>query len=107
MNSTPSPLHIQQASFRLRLSLASKGRNSARETGSPSYLPGDPAPPAPAPAVRITDKRHLWHRAVADNHIQQVLKRHAPKRASLLPLLLACLTTWGAVIAAAWWLLTR
>ena len=105
MNSTPSPLQSQQASFRLRLSLAKKGRNSPRETGNPSYLPSDPAP-AP-PAVRITDKRHLWHRAVADDRIQQVLKRHAPKRASLLPLLLACLITWGAVIAAVWWLLTR
>lgn len=105
MNSTPSPLHLQRSSFRLRLSLANKGRNSPRETGNPSYLPDDPAPPAPA--VRITDKRHLWHRAVADARIQQVLKRHAPKRASLLPLLLACLVTWGAVIAAAWWLLTR
>lgn len=100
-----SPLHIQRASFRLRLSLAKKGRNSARETGNPAYLLGDPAPTSPA--VRITDKRHLWHRSVADARIQQVLKRHAPKRSSLLPLLLACLTTWGAVIAAAWWLLTR
>jgi hypothetical protein len=96
------PLHIQQNRFLIKLKLASKHYSRPRETGDPSYMPHDPAP-AP-PAVRITDKRHLFPQRLEDHQLKRYFDAQAGDRASFRPLILACLATWGAIIAAAWWL---
>jgi len=89
----------------LKLHLASKGRNSPRETGNPDYMPSDPAPASPA--VRITDKRHLFPQRLEDYQLKRYFDAQASNRSSFWPLVMSCLVTWSTVIAAVWWLLTR
>lgn len=104
------PLHIQQAKFRLHIHLASKGRNSPRETGNPAYLPEMPESPnnsAPEASHRVTDKRHLWYQEREDYQLEQSFTSTRPKRSKITPLVIENLVVWSTVIAAAWWLMTR
>jgi len=98
------PLHIQRTRFLIKLRLASKHYSSPRETGNPAYMPDDPAPAPTPPAVRITDKRHLFPQRLENHQLERYFDAQAGDRASFRPLILACLATWGAIIAAVWWL---
>lgn len=96
---TPDPLAV--ARFCLRLHLASKGRPSARESGTPHFPPETAKVSRPAP--RDVDQRAEFFLRLNDRQ-HAPLVRPLPARRALL---LENVVIWGAVAAVVWWLWLR
>ena len=99
MKSAPDPLAV--ARFCLRLHLASKGRPSARESGTPHYTPETVKTSRPAP--RDIDQRAEYFLRLND-HQHTPSTRPLPARRALI---LEAVIVWGAVLAVIIWLALR